>query len=148
MNTQILELEGFFTKQMQLTVNLRNDLVTKELEKQDQLKEVALSILDILDSFERIEEGLIERGYDKVEEANKTINRYKNIQKKLLNLLQKYGVHKMEFPDNKLVIGMCEVVGTEPDATKVNDEIILIVRNGYVRGEEVIRNAQIIIAKN
>ena len=72
----------------------------------------------------------------------------RTIQKKLLSLLQKHGVTKIEFPDNRLIVGLCEVVETEADSNRKNDEIISIIRNGYIRGKELIRPAQIIVVKN
>ena len=148
MNSEISDLENIITQNLLSVNNLKNGIEQKDLEKHDQLKDISLSIIDILDSFERVEEGLIEKGLDKNEEVFKTMKRYKTIQKKLLNLLLKYGITKIEFPDNRLIIGQCEVVDTEIDSSKVNDEIITIVRNGYIIGEELIRAAQIIIVKN
>ena len=75
-------------------------------------------------------------------------NRYNSVKTKLLNLLQKYGITKIEFPDNRLIVGLCEVVETEADGNRKNDEIISVVRGGYIRGNELIRAAQIIVVKN
>ncbi len=148
MNESMTELENLITINLQSTNNLKNEVEKKENEKHDQLKDISLGMIDILDSFERVEEGLIEKGLDKNEEASKTMSRYKTIQKKLLNLLQKYGITKIEFPDNRLIVGLCEVVETEADSNRKNDEIISIVRSGYIKGKELIRAAQIIVVKN
>ncbi|MBP9923482.1 MAG: nucleotide exchange factor GrpE [Bacteroidia bacterium] len=148
MNDSMTELENLIVLNLQSANNFKNEAEKKENEKHDQLKDISLGIIDILDSFERVEESLIEKGMDKNEEASKTMNRYKTIQKKLLNLLQKYGISKIEFPDNRLIVGLCEVVETEADSDKKNDEIISVVRSGYIRGKELIRAAQIIVVKN
>jgi len=148
MNNSINDLEIFITQNLQTTNNLKNDLEKKENEKHDQLKDISLGIIDILDSFDRVEESLKEKGLSTNEQVYKTINRYSTIKKKLLNLLQKYGVTKIEFPENRLIFGLCEVVETEADSNRNNDEIISIVRSGYIRGKEVIRAAQIILVKN
>ena len=111
-------------------------------------KEILLGIIDLADTFERVEEGLIERGIDKNEESGKVINRYKSVQKKTSNLLSKYGVTKLEYPENKLIVGFSKIVDTEPDSNRKNDEIISIVRNGYIRGVELIREAELIVVKN
>ena len=55
---------------------------------------------------------------------------------------------KIEFTDNRLIVGLCEVVETEADNNRKNDEIISVIRNGYIRGKELIRPAQIIVVKN
>ena len=148
MKKTIRELELLIIKNLQSTSILRNEVDRKETEKHDMLKEIALRIIDVLDSFERIEEAVIEKEYNKIDEVNKTVSRYRTVQKKLLALLQKYGITKVTFPDNRLIVGLCEVVETEADSHKKNDEIISIVRNGYIRGKELIRPAQIVIVKN
>ena len=148
MNDSIIELTDIITKNLQLTNNLKNEVERKELEKHDQLKDIALIVIDILDSFERIEESIKEKGIENNEDLIKTMNRYKTIQKKNLNLLQRYGITKVEFPDNRLIVGLCEVVETEADINKKNDEIVSIVRSGYIRGNELIRSAQLIVIKN
>ncbi len=148
MKESVIELEQLIVQNLKSTNLLKNEVEQKENEKHDLLKEISISIIDILDSFERIEESVIEKEYHKIDEVSKTVNRYKTIQKKLLGLLQKHGVAKIEFPDNRLIVGLCEVVETEADSNRKNDEIISVIRNGYIRGKELIRPAQIIVVKN
>lgn len=148
MNKSVNELEELITQNLKSNNNLRNDIVQKENEKHDLLKDISLNIIDILDSFERIEEAIVEKEYHKIDEVNKTVSRYRTVQKKLLSLLQKYGISKVEFPDNRLIVGLCEVLETETDNNRKNDEIVSVVRNGYIRGKELIRPAQIIVIKN
>lgn len=148
MNDSIKELEKLITQNLQSISNLKNDVEKGENEKQDQLKEISLSIIDTLDSFDKVDEWLIEKGLDKSEDSVKTKNRYSSFKTKLLNLLQKYGITKIEFPDNRLIVGICEVVETEADNNRKNDEIIYVVRNGYMRGKDLIRAAQITVVKN
>lgn len=148
MKESVIELEQLIIQNLKSTNLLKNEVERKENEKHDLLKDISLNIIDIIDSFERIEESIIEKEYNKIDEVNKTTSRYRTIQKKLLSLLQKHGVTKIEFPDNRLIVGLCEVVETEADSNRKNDEIISIIRNGYIRGKELIRPAQIIVVKN
>lgn len=148
MKESVTELEQLIIQNLKSTNLLKNEVERKENEKHDLLKDISLNIIDIIDSFERIEESIIEKEYNKIDEVNKTTSRYKTIQKKLLSLLQKHGVTKIEFPDNRLIVGLCEVVETEADSNRKNDEIISVIRNGYIRGKELIRPAQIIVVKN
>ncbi len=148
MKEYVIELEQIIVQNLKSTNFLKNEVERKENEKHDLLKDISLSIIDIIDSFERIEESIIEKEYNKIDEVNKTTSRYKTIQKKLLGLLQKHGVTKIEFPDNRLIVGLCEVVETEADSNKKTDEIISVIRNGYIRGKELIRPAQLIVVKN
>lgn len=148
MKESVSELEQLIVQNLKSTNLLKNEVERKENEKHDLLKEISISIIDILDSFEHIEESVIEKEYHKIDEVSKTVSRYKTIQKKLLGLLQKHGVTRIEFPDNRLIVGLCEVVETEADSNRKNDEIISVIRNGYIRGKELIRPAQIIVVKN
>jgi len=148
MKESVTELEQLIVQNLKSTNLLKNEVERKENEKHDLLKEISISIIDILDSFERIEESVIEKEYHKIDEVSKTVSRYKTIQKKLLGLLQNHGVTRIEFPDNRLIVGLCEVVETEADNNRKNDEIISVIRNGYIRGKELIRPAQIIVVKN
>lgn len=148
MKESVTELEQLIVQNLKSTNLLKNEVEKKENEKHDLLKDISLNIIDIIDSFERIEESIIEKDYNKIDEVNKTTSRYRTIHKKLLSLLQKHGVTKIEFPDNRLIVGLCEVVETEADSNRKNDEIISVIRNGYIRGKELIRPAQIIVVKN
>ena len=148
MKESVTELEQLIIQSLKSTNLLKNEVERKENEKHDLLKDISLNIIDIIDSFERIEESIIEKEYNKIDEVNKTTSRYRTIQKKLLSLLQKHGVTRIEFPDNRLIVGLCEVVETEADSNRKNDDIISIIRNGYIRGKELIRPAQIIVVKN
>jgi molecular chaperone GrpE (heat shock protein) len=148
MNNQIIELEKLIAVNLQLTSQLRNEVDNKDLQIIDQLKEIALQIIDALDSFERVETNLIEKGLANKDEILKVMTRYNAIKKKLSKCLSKYGITQIEFPDNRLIVGLCEVVDTEADDKRQNDEIVTVVANGYIRGKELIRAAQVIVVKN
>jgi molecular chaperone GrpE (heat shock protein) len=148
MNNSIKELEKIITLNLQSTNNLKNDVEKKVNEKHDQLIDISKGIIETLDTFDKVDEWLIEKGLDKNEDSVKTKIRYYSVKTKLLNLLQKYGITKIEFPDNRVIVGLSEVVETEADSNRKNDEIISVVRSGYIRGNELIRAAQIIVVKN
>jgi molecular chaperone GrpE (heat shock protein) len=148
MTEAVIELEQILIQNLKSTNHFKNELERKENEKNDLRKDISISIIDILDSFERIEEWIIEKKYDKIDVISKTAGRYNTIQRKLLGLLKMQGVTKIEFPDNRLIVGLCEVLETASDINRNNDEIISIIRNGYIRGNELIRPAQIIVVKN
>ena len=82
MNDSMTELENLIVLNLQSANNFKNEVEKKENEKHDQLKDISLGMIDILDSFERVEESLIEKGRDKNDEAGKTMNRYKTVQRK------------------------------------------------------------------
>lgn len=148
MKESIRELEQLIIQNLQSNSLLKNEVEQKENEKHYLLKEVSLKIIDVIDSFENSAEWVAENDFDKVEEARKTVSKFKIVHRKLLGLLKSYGVTKIEFPDNRLIVGLCDVVETEADSNRKNDEIISVIRNGYIRGKELIRPAQIIVVKN
>lgn len=148
MKESVTELEQIIVQNLKSNNLLKNEVERNENEKHDLLKDISLNIIDIIDSCEDIDEWVINNQYNEVDEAKKTNSRYKTIQKKLLALLKKQGVTKIEFPDNRLIVGLCEVVETEADSNRKNDEIISVIRNGYIRGKELIRPAQLIVVKN
>jgi molecular chaperone GrpE (heat shock protein) len=149
MQDNISELECIITENLKNVNALKYDIERKELEKHDLFIEMIKKIIEVIDSFERIEENSKESRLDKNIDVSQTMNRYKTIERRLLNLLANYQITKMEFPNGRLVVGWCEVVGTEPDNRRQNEEIITIVKNGYARfNKDIIRAAQVIIIKN
>jgi molecular chaperone GrpE (heat shock protein) len=143
-----VQLNRIIVENLKLNKNLKNEIEIKENEKHDFFKDLAINIIDIIDSMENIDEWIIENEFDLIDEGKKINNRYKTIHKKLIGLLQKQGITKIEFPENRLIVGFCEVLETENDSSKRNDEIVSIIRNGYIRGSELIRAAQLIVVKN
>jgi molecular chaperone GrpE (heat shock protein) len=148
MNASIKELENIIKDNLLTISRLTNHIEQAEIEKDDWIKEVVLGIIDLVDSFERLEEEVVEKGRNQSADVSKIVKRYHTIHTKLLYFLQKYKITKIEFPDNRLITGVCEVVGTEPDSAAANDEIVSIVQNGYLKENELIRAAQIIVVKN
>ena len=144
----------FSDQKAELTDNLKNiqqlhNLTEKyKLEKQDQFLDLIIGIIEVIDTFEKSEEAINERNLNADEDSQKIINRFTSVLKKLHKLLQKNGVTKLEFPENRLMIGFCKVIDTEPDSNLTNDTIMEIVRNGYIHGKELIREAEVIIVKN
>lgn len=148
MKNYVGELETSFTKQLTEIIELQNQLEILVHEKNDQLKDFAIGIINVIDSIERIEESLKEREYDKNDIGSKIMKRYSLVSKLLINHLNKFGIEKINFPDNRLIVGYSRIVDTEPDESRDNDEIINIVRNGYIKGNYLIREADLIVVKN
>ena len=142
------QLSQIIVENLQSNNHLKNAIEQKENEKHDLLKDLSLKIIDVIDSFENSEEWVTENELNKVDEARRVVSKFKIVHRKLLGLLKEYGITKIAFPDNRLIVGLCEVVETEADSQKKNDEIISVIRNGYIRGKELIRPAQIIVVKN
>lgn len=141
------ELEGYVVEQLTLVHELKRQVADKERERQDQLRDFLLGQIELLDAMEQKDANLRER-YEADSEALKVIVSYGSVQKRLLRQLERYGVTRVTFPEGRLIIGLSKVVETEPDATRPNDSIISIVSQGYMRGNTVLREADLIVVKN
>ena len=127
---------------------LSNEIEKVKLSKKDQFKNLMLEIIEIIDTFERIESALNEKQLLSDETSFKVANRFKTVLKRMNRLLERNGVTKLTFPENKLILGYCKVIDTEPDAQKPNDTIIEVQKEGYIHGKELIRESEIVIVKN
>jgi molecular chaperone GrpE (heat shock protein) len=145
--TELQAIHTLWVQDKVAILDLKNSVKAKDIEKYDLAKDFFLSLIKILDSFEAKDENLLERYADDAA-AQKVIESYASIKKQLLNVLAKQGVTKLEFPENRVIVGFSKVVDTEPDASQKNDTIISIVKNGYIRGSELVREAELIIVKN
>lgn len=148
MNKDLDELIDLHKKNLTDIVDLKNKLEKSDQEGHDLFLNMVLDIIDVMDTFEKAEEVIQEKGLDKSEGGTKIMDRYKSVNKKLSNILHRHGITKIEFPENRLIVGFCKVVDSEPDPAYPNDTIISIVRNGYHRGKELIRESEVIIVKN
>lgn len=144
---EIDELKAKISSNLNEILELRNSLKQKETEKQDLAKEFFLGIIDIIDSYENKERSLFDK-HQGSQDAAKIIESFGVIRKKMLSILSKYGVTRIEFPENKMIMGFSKIIDTEPDLNRKNDSIISVVRHGYIRGHELIREAELIIVKN
>lgn len=137
-----------------LTDNLKNiqqlhNLTEKyKLEKQDQFLDLITGIIKVIDTFENSEKAINERNLNIDDNTQKIIERFTSVLRRLHRLLKNNGVTKLEFPENRLMVGFCKVIDTEPDPNLPNDTIIEIVKNGYIHGKKPIREAEVIIVKN
>lgn len=141
------KLGSYVAEQLTLVHELRRQVAEKERERQDQLRDFLLGQIELLDAMEQKDANLRER-YEEAPEALKVVVSYGSIQKRLLRQLERYGVSRVTFPEDRLIVGLSKVVETEPDSTRANDSIISIVSHGYMRGNTVLREAELIVVKN
>ena len=144
---ELSKLESILQQILTANLDLKTKVKEQDKDAKNSMKEFFISIISVIDSLESKEENLIER-YANIEVGLKIIQSYSSIQKQLFTILTKHGVTKLEYPNNKLIVGYCKVVDTEPEPSKENDTIISIVKNGYIRGSELIREAELIVVKN
>lgn len=145
---ELEEIQSKLVLSLSENLNLRNKIKEQDKEKHDLMNDFFSSIIKTIDMFESKEENFLERFKGKNADAEKIINSYSLIKKQMLNILKNHGVTQLEFPENRLIIGFSKVIDTEPDPNKKNDTIISILKNGYIRGKELIREAELIVVKN
>ena len=141
------KLEGLLTQSLQDKVRLKNELRASDLAKQDLFKEMLLNIISVVDAHERIEKSYLDKGIEASDPRFKVIKRYRMTHKRLIKILAEYGVHKLTFPENKLILDSVKSL-IQSQRSKDNDELIEVLRDGYIRGKESIRDAEVIIVKN
>lgn len=145
---ELEEIQSKLVLSLSENLNLRNKIKEQDKEKHDLMNDFFSSIIKTIDMFESKEENFLERFKGKNADAEKIINSYSMIKKQMLNILKNHGVTQLEFPENRLIIGFSKIIDTEPDPNKKNDTIISILKNGYIRGKELIREAELIVVKN
>lgn len=130
--------------------NINQKKVIEELEGQFIIEKrtMLLDIIQIIDAFEKAEQLIIEREWDKAEQSEKSIKRLLTAKTKTLSILEKYGVSKISFNDNMCNDENCKTVGDEPDSTKPNGYILSVEKTGYVYENKPLREAEVIIVKN
>lgn len=140
-------LHNYLAFQLNQVHELKRQIADKERERQDQMRDFLLGLIDLLDALEQKDATLRER-YAETPDALKIVTSYGSVQKRLLRQLDRYGVARVDFTEGRLLVGVSKVVDREPDASRPNDSIVSIVRQGYVRGNTVLREAEVIVVKN
>ena len=74
-------------------------------------------LLSVVDAYEKAEARLDEQ-YSDNEAVIKAKKRFSTSKKKLMEILRKNGVSEIQFPDGYAKMDDCQIVETEPDATK------------------------------
>ncbi len=148
MNTIKTQIADHTAAIMKEVITLQNEKEEMAKRHEKELDNVFSEFITVIDTFERSEQIIKEKKYDKVDEANKSIKRLLNAKKKALAVLEKFSVEPITFPDNQIIDDYCTTVATEPDSTRNTGDIISIERTGYLRKGRVIRLAEVVIVKN
>lgn len=115
--------------------------------QQDNIDEMLADFLQIIDTFDWAQETIKQRGLDQSQISMRAITRMLEAKKKTLELLEKYGVKRVEFPDGKYNEEQCIVVGQERDSAKKPGTVISVQKEGFVRNGRVLRAAEIIVVR-
>lgn len=146
---KIEEISDIVAQLQKAKVDLSNAIEENAKQAERKLDELFLNVINVLDVFYKAEQTIREHQWDASDESKKCIGRFKNVEKRLVKLLDENEVQKIIFPDGKAIYDLCSIVDTEPDSSQSNDTIISIEKDGYVRkGNRLLRRAEIVVVKN
>lgn len=148
MKNKFEQIESEITLIKQENVKLKNDLEESALNSERQIDALILETIQIIDAFDKAEIIVKDKGYADDEAASKAIKRMLQPKKIALSILSKYNVSQIDLDGKVINEDLCTVVDTEPDPTKEDGLVISVEKNGYVRGDRLIRRAEVIIIKN
>ena len=136
-------------------VALRQQLNDKDNLLQKNKRHSSLTLIELIDSFENIfvtlDNKLSSENINE-EQVNKTntrgIKSCRAVLRKIKRNLEDDGINIIELADNIAQPGLCKIVETQRDTHHENGFIIEIVKDGYQRGENVIRPSEVITVSN
>lgn len=129
-------------------ITLQNNLEEGKRKHEKELDEIFSEFLTVIDTFDKSEAIIKERGLDQDENTSKAIKRLLNAKKKAVSTLEKFNVKKIEFENGMVNDDTCTTVETEPDSSRKNGEIVSVEKDGYTRNGHLIRRAEVVIVKN
>lgn len=134
-------------------------LKKENLQKQNNIEELSLNherqvdallndFITVIDTYEKAEIKIKEMELPEDENIQRIIKRLLQPKKTALSILSKNGVSEIDILDKPFNENICSVVETEPNNEKENDVVISIEKRGYVRGDRLIRRAEVIVVRN
>ena len=148
MNTKFSKIEAEITKIKKENLKQRNEIDELSLNNERQLDALINDVIQIIDAYEKAETKVKESGLYDDENVQKAVKRMLQPKKVALSMLSKYNVSQIDL-DGKIVNDdICTVVDTEPDPDKEDGLVLSIEKNGYLRGDRLIRRAEVIVVRN
>ena len=141
-------IEAEITRIKQETLKQKNDIEEMSLNKERQIDALIYDFIGVIDAYEKAETKVKELGLAEDGSSQKAIKRLLQPKKVALTVLSKYNVSQIDILGKTLDENLCAVVETEPDNERENDIVISVEKNGYVRGERLIRRAEVVIVRN
>lgn len=148
MRDKLAEVESVITKITQDNIKYKNQIDEIQLNHERQVDALILEIINILDAFDKACAIVEEKGYCANDDAVKAVKRMKQPQKVAMSILSKYNVTQIDMQGQIIKDDYCTVADTEPDPSKEDGYVISVVKNGYLRGERLIRRAEVVIVRN
>ena len=148
MNEQITAIEAEITRLKKENLKQKNEIEESAIEHERQIDALVSDLITIVDAYEKAETRVKERGLTEDENAQKAIKRMLQPKRMAMSVLAKYNVSQIDLDGKPMDADICTVVGTEPDTEKEDGTVLSIEKNGYLRGDRLIRRAEVIIVRN
>lgn len=148
MKDKYSQIETEITEIKKANLQLKNDLEQKSLDNDRQIDALINDIIQIVDAYEKSETKVKEMGLMDDENAQKGIKRMLQPRKVALSILSKYNVAQIDLDGKLMDENTCTVVDTELDSEKEDGFVLSVEKNGYVRGDRLIRRAEVIVVRN
>lgn len=126
----------------------QNNIEELSLNYERQIDALLNDFISVIDAYEKVETKIKEMDLPEDDNIQRVIKRLLQPKKTALSILSKNGVSQIDIVGKPLNEDICTVVETEPNNEKENDIVLSIEKNGYIRGERLIRRAEVIIVKN
>ncbi len=148
MKDKYSQIETEITEIKKANLQLKNDLEQKSLDNERRFDALINDIIQILDAYEKSETKVKEMGLMDDENAQKGIKRMLQPKKVALSILSKYNVAQIDLDGKLMDENVCTIVDTEPDSEKEDGLVLSVEKNGYVRGDRLVRRAEVIVVRN
>lgn len=148
MDEKFSKIEAEITQLKKENLQQKNEIEESTLNHERQIDALINDFISVVDAYEKAETKVSEMEFPEDETIARVIKRLLQPKNKALSVLSKYGVSQIDILNKPINEDLCSVVETEPDSEKENDLVISIEKNGYVRGERLIRRAEVIIVRN
>ena len=148
MKDKYSQIETEITEIKKANLQLENDLEQKSLDNERRFDALINDIIQILDAYEKSETKVKEMGLMDDENAQKGIKRMLQPKKVALSILSKYNVAQIDLDGKLMDENVCTIVDTEPDSEKEDGLVLSVEKNGYVRGDRLVRRAEVIVVRN
>lgn len=126
----------------------QNNIEELSLNYERQIDALLNDFISVIDAYEKVETKIKEMDLPEDDNIQRVIKRLLQPKKTALSILSKNGVSQIDIVGKPLNEDICAVIETEPDNEKENDIVLSIEKSGYIRGERLIRRAEVIIVRN
>lgn len=148
MNENYIKIEEEITQIKRENLKQKNDMDELLLNNERAIDNMICEFIKVIDSFDKAEAVVTEKGLDQEENAQKAIKRMLQPKKVTSTILEKFDVHKIDILGKIVNEDICTIVETEPDPEKEDGTVITIEKDGYTRGERLIRRAEVVVVRN